>query len=63
MTQDVRDILARQQVTRVTPPVRFRDVLCFIAFWTGIAAASWALVLLIIGGIWFWADRLAEWWR
>ena len=60
MTQNVRDIIGRQEVSRVLPRVPIWSRLLTWAVFCGLA---WVLVLLFIGGIWWWADQIAMWAR
>lgn len=52
------EVISRQQVQRVVPrnPWWSKALVVF----TGIVLA-WVLVLLIIGGVFYWLDMLAEW--
>lgn len=56
MKQRLSDILQRQQVERVLPPVGFWSR---VALWIPFIVMAWVILLLMCGGIIYWLDVLA----
>ena len=58
LKQDVREVIARQQVERVCPPAPFWSKALLIA---GGIVVGWMLILVFLGGVVYWLDTIAEW--
>lgn len=58
MRQDVRDLIARQQVDRILPPLGFWTKCALVLGW---CLFAWIVFVVFLAGIAWWLETIAEW--